>query len=235
MFWSRHAERLKAEGVHVIVSKYDPLQRCLDKLRFYTFGQANNLPFIPTSERIEDLTGERFVVKERFGAGSRAMGINLNRGQALVHASTLGKPIFQPYIEGLEFSVDAWVNREHKVKGLVLRRRDSVVNGESQITTTFTDKILEEKVQKVIEALELEGPIVLQAILDASGAVHIIECNPRFGGASTAGISAGVNSFYWSLLEAQGIAVEDNSFSRIVGEIRQIRILADIYIHDSNI
>lgn len=235
MFWSRHAARLKAEGVHVIVSEYEPLRRCLDKLDFSTFGEANNLPFIPTSDRIEDITGERLVVKERFGAGSRAIGVNLDRTQAIAHATTLEQPIFQPYIEGVEFSVDAWANREHKVKGLVLRHRDKVVNGESQITTTFTNKMLEAQVQKVIESLELCGPIVLQVILDANGGVHVIECNARFGGASTTGIAAGVNSLYWSILETQGVALDNYSFSRIIGEIRQIRIPSDIYIHDSNI
>jgi carbamoyl-phosphate synthase large subunit len=234
IFWSRHAARLKDEGVHVIVSEFEPLRRCLDKLDFYAFGEANNLPFIPTSDRIEDITGDRFVVKERFGAGSRAIGINLDRTQAVAHATTLEQPIFQPYIVGVEFSVDAWVNRKHRVKGLVLRRRDKIVNGESQISTTFTNAMLEAQVQKVVESLELCGPIVLQAILDANEVVHVIECNARFGGASTTGIAAGVNSLYWSILEAQGVAMDDYYFSRITGEIRQIRVPSDIYINDPN-
>jgi carbamoyl-phosphate synthase large subunit len=235
MFWSRHAARLKDESVHVIVSEFEPLRRCLDKLDFFKFGEANKLPFIPTSDRIEGISGDRLVVKERFGAGSRAIGINLDRTQAVAHAATLEKPIFQPYIEGVEFSVDAWVDRENRVKGLVLRRRDKVVNGESQITTTFTNKMLEAQVQKVIETLELCGPIVLQVILDSNELVHVIECNARFGGASTTGVAAGVNSLYWSILETQGVAMEEYSFSRITGEIRQIRIPSDIYIHDPNI
>jgi carbamoyl-phosphate synthase large subunit len=65
--------------------------------------------------------------------------------------------------------------------------------------------------------------------------MHVIECNARFGGASTTGIAAGVSSFYWSILEAQGVDVDDYSFSRIMGEIRQIRVPSDIYINDSNI
>jgi carbamoyl-phosphate synthase large subunit len=234
MFWSRHAARLRAEGVQVIVSECEPLRRCLDKLEFYAFGKANNLPFIPTCDRIEEISSDRLVVKERFGSGSRAIGINLDRTQALAHATTLEQPIFQPYIEGIEFSVDAWLDQRHRVKGLVLRRRDKVINGESQITTTFTDKVLEVQVQKVIESLELCGPIVLQVILDVNRGIHVIECNGRFGGASTTGIAAGVNSLYWSILETQSVAMDEYYFSRIDGEIRQIRIPSDIYIHDSN-
>jgi len=235
LFWSRHAERLKAEGVHVIVSEHQPLLRCLDKLDFSAFGKANNLPFIPSSDRIEDITCDRLVVKERYGAGSRAIGINLDRTQAVAHSTMLEQPIFQPYIEGIEFSVDAWVSKEHRVKGLILRRRDKVVNGESQITTTFTNRLIEEQVRNVIESLELCGPIVLQVLLDANGGLHVIECNARFGGASTIGIAAGLNSFYWSILETQGVSADDCSFSRMIGEIRQIRVPSDIYIYDSNI
>jgi carbamoyl-phosphate synthase large subunit len=95
--------------------------------------------------------------------------------------------------------------------------------------------MLEAQLQKVIESLELCGPIVLQAILDANEVVHVIECNARFGGASTTGIAAGVNSLYWSILESQGVAMDDYPFSRITGEIRQIRVPSDIYIHDSDI
>jgi len=234
MFWSRHAERLRAEGVHVVVSESEPLRRCLDKLDFFIFGDAKGLPFIPTSDRIANIRGDRFVVKDRFGAGSRAIGINLDRTQAIAHAATLEHPIFQPFVPGMEFSVDAWVDSGHRVKGLVVRRRDKVVNGESQITTTFSNEALQAQVKKVIEALELRGPVVLQIIQDESSAMHVIECNARFGGASTTGIAAGVNSFYWSILEAQGTSVDDYPFLRITGEIRQVRFPSDIYIHDSH-
>ena len=236
MFWSRHAARLRDEGVQVLVSEPESLSRCLDKLDFYIFGKTKGLPFIPTSTCIDDIPGDALVVKERFGAGSRAIGINLDRTQASVHAATLEHPIFQPFVRGMEFSVDAWVDRRHKVKGLILRRRDKVVNGESQITTTFSDTALEDQVRQVIEALALRGPVVLQVLQDELGAMHVIECNARFGGASTAGIAAGVNSFYWSLLEAQGgSAVDDYPFLRICGEIRQVRITSDIYIHGPNL
>lgn len=235
MFWSRHAERLYAEGVHVIISEPKSLHRCLDKLDFFRFGKAKGLPFIPTSDRIADITGDRIVVKERLGSGSRDIGINLDRAQAMEHAATLENPIFQPYVRGMEFSVDAWVNSRHKVKGLVLRRRDKVVNGESQITTTYSNEKLEAQLRIIIKALELRGPVVLQIIKDELDSIHVIECNARFGGASTTGIAAGVNSLYWSILESQGVDVSDYPFLRITGEIRQVRVPFDIYIHDPNL
>jgi carbamoyl-phosphate synthase large subunit len=232
LFWSRHATRLRAEGIHVVVSDTAPLQRCLDKLEFAHFGSANNLPFILTSDRIDDIPGDFLVVKERFGAGSRSIGLRLDRVSAIAHARTLENPIFQPHIDGLEISIDAWVDRCHQVKGLVLRRRDRVVNGESQVTTTFSDAALEAEALSILQALQLRGPVVLQAMVSPAGDLQVIECNPRFGGASTTSIAAGLSSLQWSLLEAINSDLSAWPFHRIPGQLRQVRIPTDIYISD---
>jgi carbamoyl-phosphate synthase large subunit len=233
-FWARHAEYLAEHGINVIVSSVSALSYCIDKQLFSDFGAIHGLPVIPSSANPKNIESIRYVVKERYGSGSREIGIDLDLAQAIVHATTLEQPIFQPYIMGLEFSVDAWVDSLHRVKGLVLRRRDAVVNGESQITTTFTNSSIEEEVRMIIEVLKLRGPVVLQAIQDSHGELHVIECNARFGGASTAGIEAGVDSFFWSILEARGSCVDDYPFIRSPGELRQVRLPADIYTYDSN-
>ena len=175
-----------------------------------------------------------YVVKERFGAGSRAIGIRLDRDAAIAHASTLDQPIFQPFIEGRELSIDAWADAKGVVKGVVLRRRDEVVNGESRITTTFRDAALETQAKRWIEAYGVSGPVVMQVLLDASGAAHIIELNARFGGASTASIQVGLDSLYWSLLEATGADVSQHPFVRSSTEVRQVRIPTDIHVHGSD-
>ncbi len=234
-FWARHAERLATHGIVVIVSSVSSLTNCIDKLAFASFGISNGLPVIPATADIDTLESTRYVVKDRYGAGARQIGINLDREHAINHAKNLEYPIFQPYVKGMEFSVDAWVDQYHLVKGLVLRRRDSVVNGESQITTTFSSPSLNNLAMKVIERLKLRGPVVLQAIYDKDGVMHVIECNARFGGASTTGIAAGVDSLFWSLLEARGVDVGDYPFTRSTCEIRQIRVPSDIYIHDSSL
>lgn len=229
LFWARHKARFAGEGIEVLVSPEDSVTRCLDKLEFARFGQARGLPFIPAFEGLEDAGPPPNAVKERFGAGSRAIGLNLDAASAREHAKGLTAPIFQPFIEGTEISVDAWLDRNHKVKGLVLRRRDRVVDGESQVTTTFRDPAIEEAARAALEALQLCGPVVMQILIDEAGQPHIIECNSRFGGASTAGIAAGLDSLYWSLAEAAGNDVTALPFARIQGEVRQVRLPADTH------
>jgi carbamoyl-phosphate synthase large subunit len=232
-FWARHRARFANEGIAVLVSPEESVTRCLDKLAFARFGQERGLPFIPAYEGLEDASTSRYrgpyAVKERFGAGSRAIGLNLDAASAREHAKGLTAPIFQPFIEGTEISVDAWLDRNHKVKGLVLRRRDRVVDGESQVTTTFRDPVIENATRTALEALQLSGPVVMQILIDKAGQPHIIECNSRFGGASTAGIAAGLDSLYWSLAEAAGHDVAALPFARISGEVRQVRLPADTH------
>jgi carbamoyl-phosphate synthase large subunit len=229
MFWAQNAEAFRQAGIEVLVSSPVAVNTCLDKLEFSRFGGLNNLPVIPTVLDLEDLPGDRFVVKERFGAGSRGVAINVDRSAARAHAQLLDQPIFQPYVAGEEISVDAWLDRRCKLKGLVLRHRDVVVNGESQVTTTFRNEAIEGEAKRVLNALGLSGPVVLQIMISPDGQPNIIECNARFGGASTTGIAAGLDSLRWSLLEAQGEDLAVHPFHRIAGEVRQVRAPADVY------
>lgn len=231
-FWAQHREAFWDVGIKVIVSTTEAIARCRDKLAFARFGHDAGLPMIPTDKTPDGFGSERFVVKERFGAGSRGLGLNLDYQQAVEHAKGLDEPVFQPFVPGPEISIDGWVNARGRVVGVVLRRRDRVVSGESQVTTTFRDTALESEAIKILTALQLRGPVVLQAIV-VDGKLQVIECNPRFGGASTASIAAGLDSLYWSLAEAMGDTAFPE-FHRISGEARQIRMSVDRVIYGSD-
>jgi carbamoyl-phosphate synthase large subunit len=231
-FWARNAEAFAEWGVSVIVSDVDAVATCVDKLRFAEHGEARGLPVIPTWT--EPVGNGPFVVKERFGAGARSIGLNLDRAAAVAHAGSLEQPVFQPFVPGVEISVDAWVDRTHRIKGMVMRTRDHVVNGESVTTTTFRDASLEAMCRKLLESLRLRGPVVLQLMRDAEGRCHFIELNARFGGASTTSIAAGLDIWFWSLLEANAVKLDDYPFDRIPGEVRQIRVPSDLHVHHSS-
>ncbi|MDB5235817.1 MAG: epimerase [Hymenobacter sp.] len=238
-FWSRHRAGLAEAGVAVLVSEPEAVQRCLDKLEFTAFGQENGLPVIPTALGLDALVDANyahvparngFVVKERYGAGSLSLGLNLPEAAAIAHAETLEAPVFQPFIHGQEISVDAYVDRRGQVLGLVPRTRDVVVHGESQVTTTLQDPALEARLAPIVEKLGLYGPLVLQALIGEDGSLHIIECNCRFGGASTLGIAAGVDSFFWFLQEAAGADLRQFPFRPAAGPLRQIRAASDVVV-----
>ncbi|WP_201981857.1 NAD-dependent epimerase/dehydratase family protein [Hymenobacter rubidus] len=235
-FWARHRAGLAAAGIAVLVSEPAAVQRCLDKVEFATFGRLTGLPVIPTSLRLDALATDReplppnaaFVVKERYGAGSLSLGLNLPEAAALTHSYELQEPVFQPFIQGQEISVDGYVDRAGRVHGLIARTRDLVVRGESQVTTTIQVPDALARLTPAIEKLGLYGPFVLQALLTPAGGLHIIECNCRFGGASTLGIAAGVDSFFWFLQESAGVDLRQFPFQPVAGQLRQVRAAADV-------
>jgi carbamoyl-phosphate synthase large subunit len=233
LFWSRLKDALKKVDIHVIVSDKSAVERCLDKLKF---GQYNLASIIPAYSTIDEARAHnrtsrlsRYVVKERFGAGSHCVGLNLNEYEAIKHAKTLRSPIFQPYLKGLEISVDAWLTNNHVVKAAVCRVRELVINGESQITYTLPNAPFVTQVTQILSTLGLSGPVVLQGII-ANEELHIIECNSRFGGASTLGIKAGVDSLFWSLNESMGKDIDGFPVQLASHKITQIRAATDYYL-----
>lgn len=236
-FWSKNKSVFLEKGISIIVSPPQSVARCLDKLEFSEFGKKNGLSFIPSSINIYDFDAKTYVVKERFGAGSESIGVDLSQDEAIAHCKTLAQPIFQPFVSGIEISIDAWLSADGGLRGLVLRKRDLVENGESQITSTFSDTDIEKQAAACLESLNLSGPVVMQAIITESQELKVIECNSRFGGASTTAIAAGLDVFYWSFQEALGIDNQNESFNRVHAEIKQIRVPSDTYeiVHDTNL
>jgi len=228
-FWAEHKAVLKENGIHVMISDAEAVDICLNKLLFYETTKTQQFPIIPTTKAIDELDSDLFVVKEQFGAGARSIGIALDKTAAIAHAKQLQNPIFQPYIQGVEMSVDLFIDQSNELKGIVARTRDVVINGESQVTTTIKDAQLEEICANLAMAIGLYGHVVLQVLKTAEGTYHVIECNCRFGGASTLGIQAGLDSFYWFILEANGEKIGAYPFLRSNKTIRQIRYANDTY------
>lgn len=214
-------------GIFVKVSDEESITLCLDKLKFSNLEGGN---CIPSFEKVEDITENRVVVKERYGSGSDSIGIDLDKKNASIHSKKLKNPIFQPHINGQEISVDAYISVEGDVKGIIMRNRDLIINGESQVTSTFIDDSLEQEFRRILTSLNLFGHVILQAIKSDDNKIYIIECNPRFGGASTLSIEAGLDSFYWSYLESMKIPLKDYQFFRIQRNLTLVRYPKDIFL-----
>jgi carbamoyl-phosphate synthase large subunit len=230
-FFADAKEQLSAAGIYTMVSSAETIQTCLDKYLFYEKLHTKGFSAIPAYLNPEAAAAGRWVVKERFGAGSAGLAIDVSLEEALSFASRLQNPIYQPFIAGKEYSIDCYVSASGKTKGVVCRTRDLVVNGESQITTTLAHPKMEQLAITLLEAFGFYGHIIFQVIESEDGGLHIIECNPRFGGASSLSVAVGLDSFYWFLLEAAGVNVDDYPFGRLSQQKKQIRAVSDTVIN----
>ena len=228
-YFSKAKSDLLKAGINVMVSDLNSVNRCLDKLLFSN-EKGEEIFAIPSYLNPNESAATHFVVKERYGAGSLSIGINLDKESAIEHAKNFINPIFQPFVSGNEISVDAYISSSGDIKGIVLRKRDVVVNGESQISSTFIDQKLQQVFSKIIKNFKFYGHINLQALIDEKGNVHVIECNSRFGGASTLAIQAGLDSFYWIYLEAIGETLGNYPFYPSATSIKQVRHPHDSYL-----
>jgi carbamoyl-phosphate synthase large subunit len=233
LFWANWKTELLKNGIKVMVPDSQSVEICLDKLKFSSECKRLNLPVINTYQEVENIDSATFVVKERYGAGSLSIAINVNKELALKHSKSLNNPLFQPYIVGTEISVDAYITNSGIVKGIVTRFRSVVEKGESVITQTFYNDTLYNDLLIIFEKLNLYGHVILQIILDSNNNINIIECNSRFGGASTLSIEAGLDSFYWFLQEANGINIDQLPFQLKNQKITQIRFPQDMIVYDN--
>ena len=227
--FARFKSTLSENGINVMVSDCSIVNICLDKLKFAKLEEIQDI-VIPASKSIGKLNADEFVVKERFGAGSTSIGLKLDKVAAQLHAASLIDPIYQPFQNGFEITVDAYVTKFREVKGLIMRKRIKVVDGESQVSTSFENVLLREKFFVFLNKLNFYGHITLQAIIDDSDNIHLIECNPRIGGASMLSIHAGLDSFYWFYSEALGEDLSTYPFLPAGKTITLVRYPDDIYI-----
>lgn len=229
-FFAKWRERLLAAGIQVMVSSEEAIRCTSDKLVFATYLEKRKYPVIPTSTSVDSFSENIFVVKERYGSGSSGVYLNVSRQEVDKVAQHLQYPIIQPFIQGREYSIDVYVTADCKAKGAVVRERVVVVNGESQVTSTIRNEQLEQLAMEVAETLHLYGHIMFQVIVDEMNQPHIVECNPRFGGASTLSVRAGLDSFRWFIAESDGGNLDTLPFQRVEKSLTQVRFAKDLII-----
>lgn len=227
LFFSINKGRFLGKGIHVMVSGEDTIRTVTDKLAFFHALERAGRPGIPTFANIDELSSDLYCVKERYGTGSRRLGSRLSKREAIAHARQVVDPLFQPHIEGTEYSADVYVDNKGRTKGAVVRVRDLIQNGAAVVTTTVRNPVFEEACAGVAQELGLRGHGVIQFMVDGNGKIYFLECNARWGSASSIGPHVGLKSLWWFLLESMGVPLDTVPFIRS-GEKRQVLYTAEL-------
>lgn len=163
--------------------KKDIGQICLDKKLFESFISLNFKEIYPKVN-----IGDLGILKPRYGFGSK--GIH----KKTINDSDLNKEdyIVQKYIEGVEWSVDAYFSKEGKFIDGVTRTRDRVGDGEVISSKTILNKDIYNLTREIGECLKFTGPGSFQfREEEKTGKIFIQEINARFGGGVTFSIHSG--------------------------------------------
>jgi carbamoyl-phosphate synthase large subunit len=111
---------------------------------------------------------------------------------------------------------------------MIVRKRELVYDGEAVNTFVVEDKKLEKLVKEFLIKNKITGHSITQVIKKEDN-YYLVECNTRFGGASTLAYKMGLKSFYWFLCEENGIKFKYNKAKK---NLRQIRVKQDIYLEN---
>lgn len=224
VFFSKNYQLLLKNNIYPFVSNSSSISYCFDKLSFFQNANYNNM--IYTSDKLNDIKSSTCVIKERYGSGSENIFLNIEISQAKEKANCLNNPIFQPFIKGEEYSVDSYITKEGKYIDSIIRSRDLIVDGEAKITTVVEDLEIKNNIKEFLLKHKIYYHSVLQYI-KYDNKFSIIECNPRFGGASTLSYKMGLKSFLWFIQDIENIDIEYIPSSK---KYKQVRISKDIYI-----
>ncbi len=206
--WSDWRQKTGNQFCQLALSSQQCLQVCADKTQTHTWLLENDFPS-PEIGTVGELRNTTFnnrlplVVKDPFGQGSRGVHF-INHIEEI--ANLPDHWIVQPSLKGIEYTLNAYIDRNGKCRCLIPHRRLQVVDGE--VDRAVTEKLppLMLLGKKITEALPgAYGPINLQVFYESDiGSIWVTDINPRFGGGYPLAHAAGGRFTEWLLLESMG-------------------------------
>jgi carbamoyl-phosphate synthase large subunit len=184
-------ERFAAVRVRTLFPEPDAVARCLDKWQFFRAMTQAGLPTPPTAlGRTRDVAGP-WVVKPRFGRGSRQVSFPDTVAALGAAVASTDNPLVQTKLSGREFTVDVLTDATGTVVGAVPRWRLETKGGISTKGETFAHPEVSNQATLAVKAVGVVGPANVQGFLSEDDEVTIHEINPRFSGGLPLSLAAG--------------------------------------------
>jgi carbamoyl-phosphate synthase large subunit len=201
--------KFAAAGCRVLVSNPNVVDVCQDKRKTYRFLTKNGFDTALTMS-VRSALAKRAIrwpcfLKPWDGSAGRENAVAGNRRELSFYAKRIPNAICQEFVKGTEYTCDAYVDFDMKVRCVVPRKRIEVRAGEiSKGQVAINPRITDEAAALVERLGAGPGVITLQLFLTNDGKVKFIEINPRFGGGAPLSIKAGANFPKWILQELTG-------------------------------
>jgi carbamoyl-phosphate synthase large subunit len=183
---------LTGVGAAVWLPSVEAVHVCIDKARFAEVVASAGIPAPTTGVGSADGVPGPWIVKPRFGRGSRSVHAVDDDAELRDAIRRTPDPVVQTRCSGREFTVDALVERDGTVVGLVPRWRLETKAGISTKGETFSDDRVDALVRATVAAVGLDGACNVQGFVDDAG-VQLVEVNPRFSGGLPLSLAAGAD------------------------------------------
>jgi carbamoyl-phosphate synthase large subunit len=191
---SRSRAALAEAGLAAWLPDGRAVETCVDKWLFAQAVQAAGVLAPPTALGTGDGVPGPWIVKPRFGRGSRDVYTADDPAELDWALARVPQPIVQTRLTGMEFTVDALVTRDGRLAGAVPRWRLETKAGISSKGRTFDDPELIDGVEALLNALGLDGPANVQGFIrEDDGTFAFVEVNPRFSGGLPLSLASGAD------------------------------------------
>lgn len=188
--------RDKFGDTKVIISSPEKISICRDKnfTADYYISLGLNSPK-PVNDWTKYNLGYPAFIKPKDGSSS-IFAYKVNSEEELKQfAERVPDYVIQPFIDGTEYTVDAFCDFDGNPILITPRIRLAVRAGEVLKTEIAQDETIIEEMKKIISDFKPCGQITVQLIREKNtGKDYYIEINPRFGGGAPLSIKAGADS-----------------------------------------
>ena len=193
--------RIAFNNTFILLSSYETIMRCNDKMNTYEFFNKYDLPTLKTisiqkNDNINDKILDSdlkypLITKPRNGVSSRDVyEIKNFRENALIRR--VDNPILQEKGFGEEYTIDIFGDGE-KLICAIPRKRIETRSGISYKGRTVKNSKLWNFSNIIYNELKFMGPANIQCFIN-NGEVKFFDINPRFSGGLPLTIAAGINT-----------------------------------------
>lgn len=183
-------------GTTVFVGSVETVEICEDKIKTAEFFERIGISYPRVFDNVNDYDcGYPYFIKPVDGGASEfAYKVN-NNDELELYTRIVPNYIVQPFIDGVEYTVDVLCDCKGNIVYLTPRIRLAVRAGEVLKTRISYDESIIKDVKHIVKNLNVSGQITLQLIKERNtGRNYFIEINARFGGGAPLSIKAGADS-----------------------------------------
>jgi carbamoyl-phosphate synthase large subunit len=151
---------------------------------------------------------ERYPLIAKQALGSSSIGLTrLDDDSEKMRWSQRAEYVFQTIARGVEYTVDVWMDREHRARCAVPRQRIEVRAGEVSKGVTRRHAVLQTLASDICERLpRAYGVLNVQIFWDeTNGTAKVIEVNARYGGGFPLAWKAGADYPTWMIEDLTGL------------------------------
>lgn len=222
-------------GTRIVISSPEAIRLCGDKWLLTEFIASLGLSVAKNYAVEQALSGSvefpLFVKPRRGGRASLGAQMVASTRELEVALAALDDPLVQEFVDGQEWTIDTLCDLDGRFVAAVPRVRTETKAGVSVKGRAINDPELIDVARTVSEALSIVGPCNVQCFRLDDGSIVVSEVNPRFSGAFTLSLAAGLNSPLLLLKMHRGEHIDSNSLD-LTFNVSMVRYWQEIFTYD---